>query len=148
MQLLENKDHLLLRLERGEEVVESLTCFVQDRQIPHALVQGIGAIADPLIGAYDLEAREYRKTQLDGGWEVLSLMGNVGWLGEQATLHSHVVLGDMDCAVRGGHLFAARVHVTLEVALFTGHVPLPRAMDDGIGLNLWKLPHQVGDSPF
>ena len=48
-------------------------------------------------------------------------------------------LADLNGHVRGGHLFAATVHVTLELVLHPGEARLERAPDDETGLNLWKL---------
>ena len=54
-------------------------------------------------------------------------------------LHTHVTLADLDGHVRGGHLFAATVHVTLELVLWPGRVRIERGLDDATGLKLWKL---------
>jgi predicted DNA-binding protein with PD1-like motif len=54
-------------------------------------------------------------------------------------LHTHVTLADLDGHVRGGHLFAATVHVTLELVLWPGRARIERGMDEATGLNLWKL---------
>ena len=148
MRTLDQRDRILLSLSRGESVNESITGFCAERQIPHAVVSGIGAIDDAVIGAYDLERREYLRRELDGAWEVLSLNGNFGWADGSPVLHVHATLGDMECNVVGGHLFEARVHVTLEVVLWTGTVPLHRAHDEATGLKLWQLPNEVGPSPF
>lgn len=148
MRSLDQRDRILLSLARGESVNESITNFCAERRIPHAIVTGIGAIEDVVIGAYDLHARTYLKRELQGGWEVLALNGNFGWAERTPVLHVHATLSDMQCNVLGGHLFSARVHVTLEVALLVGTVPLHRAEDTATGLKLWSLPQEVGPSPF
>lgn len=148
MRSLDQRDRILLSLARGESVNESITSFCAERRIPHAIVTGIGAIEDVVIGAYDLQARTYLKRELQGGWEVLALNGNFGWAERTPVLHVHATLSDMQCNVLGGHLFSARVHVTLEIALLVGTVPLQRADDAATGLKLWNLPQEVGPSPF
>lgn len=144
MRVLDDRDRVLLRLFRGEEVVGSLQAFAQERQIPHALVNAIGAVEDVVLGAYDLSAREYRRRPLAGDWEVISLMGNLGWVDGDAFLHAHAMLGDLECNVVGGHLFQATVHVTMEVVLWTGDAVLERAHDENVGLKLWRLPSEAG----
>lgn len=148
MRSLDQRDRILLSLARGENVTESILSFCAERQIPHAVVTAIGAIEDIEIGAYDLEARAYVKRELVGGWEVLALNGNFGWADGQPVLHVHATLSDLQCNVLGGHLFHAKVHVTLEVVLFPGTVPLQRGFDEATGLKLWQLPNEVGPSPF
>jgi predicted DNA-binding protein with PD1-like motif len=144
MRFLEERDRVLLRLFRGEEVVSSLQDFAQERRIPHAVVNGIGAIEDVTIGAYDLSAGKYRRRTLEGDWEVISLMGNLGWANDLAFLHAHAMLGDLHCNVLGGHLFQATVHVTMEVVLWTGTLTLQRTHDEEVGLKLWNLPNEAG----
>lgn len=139
MKIVEDQDRVLISLARGEEVPQQLARFCAERNYPHATVEGIGAIEAITIGAYDLEKRVYRKHELEGGWEVLAFNGNFGWIEQEPMLHTHVTLADLDGHVRGGHLFAATVHVTLELVLWPGRVRIERGMDEATGLNLWKL---------
>jgi predicted DNA-binding protein with PD1-like motif len=136
---VDDQDRVLVSLARGEEVPQQLSTFCADRGFAHATIEGIGAIEGVTIGAYDIENRVYQKHQLDGGWEVLAFNGNFGWISDEPMLHTHVTLANLDGHVRGGHLFAATVHVTLELILRPGRVRIDRAMDDATDLNLWKL---------
>ena len=139
MRSVDDGDHILVSLTRREEVVGQLTRFCQNRGFPHAAIEGIGAIEGIIIGAYDLEERIYRKQELTGGWELLALNGNFSWISGQPMLHTHVTLADLDGRVRGGHLFAAVVHITLELILRPGTVRVERGLDEACGLNLWRL---------
>jgi predicted DNA-binding protein with PD1-like motif len=136
---IDDGDHVLVSLARGEEVVGQLTRFCHDRGFPHAAIEGIGAIEAVTIGAYDLEQRVYRKQELAGGWEVLGFNGNFSWISGEPMLHTHVTLADLEGHVRGGHLFAAVVHVTLELILRPGSIRVERGLDAACGLNLWRL---------
>lgn len=139
MKTTDDQDRVLVSLARGEEVPQQLAQFCAGRGFPHAAIEGIGAIEGITIGAYDLENRVYRKHELEGGWEVLAFNGNFGWISGEPMLHTHVTLADLDGHVRGGHLFAATVHVTLELVLWPGRARIERGLDDATGLNLWKL---------
>ena len=143
MRSLTSTDHFLLSLARGEDVLDGIVRACVDRDVGHAWIQAIGAIEQVTIGAYDLERRTYLREELEGGWEVLSLNGNFGWADDGPVLHPHVMLSDLHNHTRGGHLFAAKVHVTLEVAVFTGPERLQRAQDDTVGLKLWNLPDEA-----
>jgi predicted DNA-binding protein with PD1-like motif len=139
VQTVEDRDHILVSFSRSEEVPEQLTRFCAARGFGHAAVEGIGALEEITIGAYDLEARSYRKQELPGGWEVLAFNGNFSWVSGEPLLHAHVTLADLDGQVRGGHLFAGRVHVTLELVLRPGKARVERALDERVGLKLWRL---------
>lgn len=139
MKIIEAGDHILVSLARGEEVPGQLARFCAGRGFGHATVAGIGAIEGVVIGAYDLGARVYRRHELEGGYEVLAFNGNFSWINGEAMLHTHVTLADLDGQVRGGHLFAARVHVTLELVFRPGSYRVERGPDDATGLNLWNL---------
>ncbi|HKK73196.1 MAG TPA: PPC domain-containing DNA-binding protein [Candidatus Krumholzibacteria bacterium] len=143
MRIQETDDRLLISLSRGEDVPASITRALVEREVGHAWIQAIGAIEQVTIGAYDLERREYLREELQGGWEVLSINGNFGWADGEPVLHAHAMLSDLQNHVRGGHLFAAKVHVTLEVVAFTGAARLERGYEDAVGLKTWELPHEA-----
>lgn len=139
MQTLEDRDGILVGFARGEEVPGQLTRFCAARGFGHVTIEGIGALEQITIGAYDLERRVYHKHELEGGWEVLAFNGNFGWISGEPMLHTHVTLADLEGRVRGGHLFSAVVHITLELVLRPGDARLERALDERVGLNLWNL---------
>ena len=143
MRVQSSSDHFLLSLVRGDDVVDGIVQACVARSVGHAWIQGMGAIEQVALGAFDLENRRYVREDLDGGWELLSLNANFGWADGAPVLHPHVVISDMQNRTRGGHLFAAKVHVTLEVIVWTGEERLERAMHDGIGLKLWNLPEEA-----
>lgn len=138
MQRFHSDDHWLLRLDRGEDVLRSIRDFARTHAIGHASIHGIGAIEGVTVGAYDLEKREYVRRELEGGYEVLSLMGNLGWVEDEPFPHLHVVLGDLEGRCVGGHLFAGVVHVTLELFVHPQRARLPRVHDEETGLKLWR----------
>jgi len=142
MRIQSSSDHFLVSLARGDDVVASITKACADRDVGHAWVQGMGAIEQVTVGAYSFESRTYVREDLPGGWELLSLNANFGWADGEPVLHPHVVISDMQNQVRGGHLFAAKVHVTLEVIVWTGAERLERVLNEDIGLKLWNLPEE------
>ena len=54
MKTVDDQDRVLVSLARGEEVPQQLARFCVERGIPHATIEGIGAIEGITIGAYDL----------------------------------------------------------------------------------------------
>jgi predicted DNA-binding protein with PD1-like motif len=140
VEVLESRDQLLVRMTRGESLFELLSAVVEKYGLGHAVVSGIGAIEDVELGAYDLSRRGYVHQELEGGWELLSLTGNVSWVEAKPFPHLHAVLSDRDCSVRGGHLFRARVYATLELSLSKGKERVERTYDPETCLKLWNLP--------
>ncbi|MFH1755464.1 MAG: PPC domain-containing DNA-binding protein [Candidatus Latescibacterota bacterium] len=139
MQFAKLGDNYMIRLQRGEEVVETLTGFVRDKGIQAGLVSGIGAVADVTLGFFDPRTREYHKELLPGSWEVANITGNVALLDGEEMLHLHTTVADDHHNSKAGHLFSGEVSVTLEVIIMPFPGAVERKMDEAIGLNLLAL---------
>ena len=131
----------VLKLERGESVIDAITDFCARRGIRGAVFNGIGAIERIQIGYYDLEKREYFWRAENDPHEVASMQGNVALVERKPFCHVHAVLSKSDatCAAIGGHIKEAYVAVTLEVFLTPLPVPLSREIDESIGLKLLNI---------
>jgi len=129
-----------LRLDPGEDVLPTLVEFVRARRIGSGIISGIGAADEIELGLFDLKNRVYRRRVFRGDYEILSLLGNIAWDGRDPVCHVHCIIGDAKMAVRGGHLYRARVSVTCEVAIQPGLRKLARALDERTGLKLLRLP--------
>jgi uncharacterized protein len=126
----------ILRFERGDAFVESLTRFAGEQKTSSARIEGIGAFTEARLGFYDLERKDYDRFSVDEGTEVLSLLGNVTLKDGRPWVHAHVALSRRDGSAVGGHLFEGLVAATLEV--FVSEIPgeLVREKDDEVGLAL------------
>jgi predicted DNA-binding protein with PD1-like motif len=140
----------VLVLDPGDEVVATLRSFAAEEGIRAAHVSAIGAVRRAVVGWFDPDARDYRRTELDGQLEVLSLIGDLSGPKpgrDHPTVHVHAVLGAPDATVRGGHLFEAVVRPTLEVFVAAGPGILARRTDPSTGLALIDLePDTTGGS--
>lgn len=132
--------HIIV-LERGENVIETLTAFCTKENITAAVFQGIGAVERMKIGYYDLAKKEYFFRDEPGVFEVASMQGNVALVDNTPFIHAHAVLSRCDetCACIGAHIKEAFVAVTLEVCMTTLGIPLSRKLNDDIGLKLLDL---------
>ncbi len=128
--------HLCIKLDRGEEVADSIGAIAREKGILAASLNGLGALEDVEIAYFDVEKKVYEKSKLEGSWELLSITGNITIRDGVPFPHLHVVLSDRDCRVRGGHLVKGVVSVTAEIFLLPFPVPIHREMDDEIGLAL------------
>ncbi len=130
------KDGYLLRLDKGEEVVNSILEFVKDSGMKSATVSAIGSLTDCVLGYFDRDKKTYIHKNFNDVYELVSLMGNITFFDDQPILHAHICLGDMHCNIYGGHLFSATVAVTAEVFLLEAGIAVNRSLVGEFGLNL------------
>lgn len=126
----------LVRVDRGEDVMEAVRTVAADKGIEAGRVTGIGALADAELGYFDVETKEYSRGRLPGSWELLSLVGNISLRDGRVQPHLHVLLGNAKLECRGGHLFSGTVSVTGEI--FIDRLPgtLRREVDPEVRLPL------------
>ncbi len=132
-------DALVIRLDRGEEVVSCLTEAVKAEGISLASVSGIGAADRAVVGLYDVEEQQFHKVELSGPMEITSLIGNVTVKDGETYLHLHINLCDSSMNVRGGHLNECRISATAEIVLTILDGTVERRQDPVTGLNLFRF---------
>ncbi len=126
----------VLRLQRGEEILDRLEEFCVRENILTASVSGIGACDLAEVGVYEVEKKAYLKTALTGSMEILSLQGNITRKDGKPYLHLHAVLCGEDCLCKGGHLNKARISVTCEIVILPLPCEVGRVPDSVTGINL------------
>lgn len=134
------KEPFIIRLDRGENVVQSLTQFCEENNIMNATFTGIGAVEHLTCGYYALHEKKYHFTDYDELIEVVSLTGNVMVRDGKPFIHVHGVFTDTKNVAFGGHIVEMRVGVVLEVVLTPLQSTLERKLDDCIGLALIDIP--------
>jgi hypothetical protein len=136
---VKENDLYLVVLDKGEEIVGSLTSFAAREKIEGAAVWGIGGVTNVTLGFFDRVKKEYLKKTLTGLYELTSLVGNISTLSSGQFCHLHAVVSGADMVSSSGHLFAATVSVTAEIFVcpFT---KIEREFSSEIGLNLIHLP--------
>lgn len=136
----------IVGMERGDDLRSCVTSLAEREGIRCARVSGtIGAVADPEIGYYDLERKEYLRDVLSGDWELVSLSGNITMKDGAPFLHAHVAVADRSHDVRGGHLFDAAVAVVVEMFIDPFEEPLERRDVEEVGLACWHLAETDAD---
>jgi hypothetical protein len=129
----------ILRIDRGEEIANTLKQFCTDQKISLGTVQGIGAVNNVVIGLFETETKEYHTTILSGDHEITSLLGNITTMDGQPYLHLHATLSDASYHAFGGHLTSAVVSGTCEIFIQIAGGRLGRTFDAGVGLNVFDL---------
>jgi predicted DNA-binding protein with PD1-like motif len=131
----------ILKLEKGDEIMATLTKFCVDNNINSGSVTGIGGTNDAVIKYYNLEKKEYIPKRFNGlNYEIVSLNGNISSIDEKPILHLHITLGDSDYRIFGGHLESAVIAVTGEIIIYTSADDVVRRkMDEEFKLNFLDL---------
>ncbi len=136
MRHLKKHSIYVIRLERGERIIGSLTAFCLRRKIRAAVFQGIGTCRRAELGFFRLTEKRYSFRTFRGEHEITSLQGNISLLGGKPFVHAHIVLGGPDFTSRSGHLKEAEVLATCEIFLLPWPGVLRRRSDPATGLNL------------
>ncbi len=143
MQLAETETELVVRLQDGENFFEKLQSL---GLCAGAIVSGIGMMRDVTLAFWN--GREYIQHHVKGPVEVLSLQGNFSKKEGQSFLHCHVVLGQEDGSVVGGHLMRATVNVTNEIVIqkLSG-IELDRKLEPNGLYGLYPTRHSPASMP-
>lgn len=119
MQVQRTRFGYAVRLETGEEVMESFCALAAREGIRAAFVSGIGKISDPELGWFAASSRTYQRREFPGDWELIALSGNLSELDGQPFAHLHATLGGEDYRSVSGHLFRGVTSVTCEAMVLT-----------------------------
>ena len=141
MQYKRFNDKYVLRVDKGEEVVETITTFCEDKNIRLASISGIGATNNATIVLFESGKKLYHKETFADDMEILSLTGNISTKDDKPYIHLHIILSTSDHKAIGGHLNSAIISVTCEIVLTiigTGET-VYREFNEEIGLNLFKF---------
>ncbi len=129
----------IVRLNVGEDIVESVKKFAQEQNIKFGTVTGIGAVNKAKIGLFNTETKEYQSTILEEDMEIISLAGNITEMNGEPYIHLHIALANSEHNVKAGHLNMAVISSTGEIIIEAIDGYVDREFDDDIGLNLLKF---------
>ena len=132
-------DTYMLRIDVGEEILQSLKELCEKEGIRLAQVNAIGAADRAAIGVYDLAEQKYHQEDREGFMEIAGLSGSVTEMNGQPYIHLHAALADQRNIVHGGHVISLRVGATCEMFVRVLEGEVTREKDAGLGINLWKF---------
>lgn len=132
-------DTYVVRLEKGEEVVNSLKKLCDKEDIRLASIEGLGASNHVIVGLYDLDQKVYHKKEFNEAFEITSLIGNISRMNDESYLHIHINLADENMKTFGGHLYECVISATCEFFIRVINGEVNRFKDEDSGLNLYDL---------
>ena len=122
---------LIVRLQPGEELLESLRTAIEEHGIITAvLLSGIGMLTETELGYFQGPGKGYSIHRFTEPCELVSLSGNVSRQENGYNLHLHATLAQAGGGAVGGHLMKATVHLTNEIFLLETAVPVYRRQED------------------
>jgi predicted DNA-binding protein with PD1-like motif len=139
MRTVEFKGGYLLRLDRGEEITDTLERFLEKNRIHGGTVTGLGGIEDAELGYYDLPTKTYQRTTIPGNLELIVYSGNITLVDGKPFVHAHAVVSGPDFRPHAGHFFQARVALTGEFVVQPADWEVAREEDARTGLKLMDL---------
>ena len=117
---------LIVRIDKGEEILEQVMEIASREHITLASVQALGAIGQFTAGVFRTEEKQYQANEfstMDG----------------KPYCHLHISAGDEKGQVFGGHLNRAVVSATCEMVIQIIDGQVERRFDEEIGLNLFHF---------
>ena len=136
-------DKYVLRLESGDDILQTIRQFATTKRISAGLLEGIGSLSKVKLGHYDFKTKQYRYETFEDDLEILNLSGNIASMNRQALPHVHVTLGRRDFSVIGGHLDDGSSANMVEIGLLKLPGKLLKAKDEAVGLNLLQLARRI-----
>ena len=132
-------DTILLRIDRGEEIIETVKKIAEKEHIRLASVEALGATDDFTVGVYDVAEKHYDSKTFTGPHEIVSLVGTITEKDGAFYQHLHMSAGNARCEVFGGHLNRAVVSATCEMVIRILPGVVERRPDPEIGINLLQF---------
>lgn len=133
------KDKIIVRIERGEEILSKIKEVAEKEKVTLAEINALGAVDDFTVGCYKLDEKEYYPNEYKGFFEIVSLTGTINTKDGEYYSHIHMSAADIKGNVVGGHLNKAIVGVTCEAVITIIDGVVDRKYDENIGINLFKF---------
>jgi len=130
---------VIVRLDRGEEIVETLRQLCITLNIKLGTITGIGATDKVTIGLFDLKTKKYHSKEFVGDHEIAPIYGNITTMNDESYLHLHINICNDKHQSFGGHLTSAVVSATFECIIDIINGQVERERNEKLKLNLLKL---------
>ena len=104
----------ILRLDDGEDIIESILKSARDSRSTMLICAGLGMVTDFELGYF--EKGEYVSKSYPEPHELLSIQGVISGYGEHR-VHIHVSVADREHRMFGGHLLKGKVWMSNEIGI-------------------------------
>lgn len=130
---------IVVRIDRGEEILEAVAELAERESIRLASISALGAVNEFTVGVFNTAEKKYYANEFSGAFEIVSLTGTINTMDGKFYAHLHMSAGNDKGEVFGGHLNRAIISATCEMIVTVIDGEVDRYHDDNVGLNLFKL---------
>jgi len=133
-----------IRIDRGDEIINSLLELCHKESIPSAVYTGIGGCQDAELQTFIPETGNFETKKIEGMLELISINGNI-ISDENGELfhHTHALFSFKENGqhgIAGGHLKSTTVRYTAEIELRpTVGGKIMRKYDSESGTGFWDF---------
>ena len=121
---------------QGDEAFSGLLEFAEKYQVTSAHFTAIGALSGATVGWFDPQRKMYKKIPIVGQHEVIGMSGDIALYQGKPVVHTHMLVGNSDGTMRGGHVLDAYVSPTLEVMVTVDPIAMQKRFDPATDLTL------------
>ena len=134
------EDTIVARLDKGDEIMESIKTIIAAENIKLAHVSALGATDDFHIGVFDMTKKQYNKRHITGAvHEICSLNGTINTMNGEPYIHVHITAASGNGEVVGGHFIDGTICLTCEMVITVIHGEIDRIHDDVLDINIYKM---------
>ena len=130
---------IIVRIDKGEEIIEKIKEIALREDIKLANINALGATNNFVVGVFKTDEKKYYSNEFKGDFEIVSLTGTINTMNNEFYTHIHMSAGNDKGEVFGGHLNKAIVSATCEMIINVIDGKVDRYFDNEIGLNLFKF---------
>lgn len=130
---------IVIRLEIGEEIIESIKDVCTRYSVKGAYITGIGALKKAVVGVFNMDTKVYKSNEYNCFTELTALCGNASVMNGESYIHLHASLADENGHAFGGHLNEGVIGATAEIFITVLDGTIERAHCDETGLNVFDI---------
>lgn len=139
MKYIKYDNKYILRIDKNEEIINTIKDFCERMNITNGTISGIGSTNKVTFGIFNTIEKGYINKTLEGEMEITSLTGNISTKNSKIYLHIHINIANENLQVFGGHLNECFVSATTEIIINKINGFANRKFDDETGLNLYDF---------
>jgi len=130
-----------VKLETGEDVIETISTFCRKNNITVGSIFGLGAVKCANLGYFDIKTKEYKTNSFDFYAEIVNVIGNITTdENGEPLIHLHMAIGDQEGHVFGGHVLKGTIiSVTGEFIIYETNEAPSRKLEESFNLKLWNV---------
>ena len=126
---------IVLRLKKGDKIIESIEKLAKEENIKACHFAGIGAANEIKLAILNPGDDDYAWETYNEALEITSLVGNITSFEGEPMVHAHITCSREDFSVIGGHLGEGICSLTLELFVDLVDGELIKKHDDELKIN-------------